>query len=195
MVYAEHFRRVVLPWSWISVTCAEPWCLNPECMTVHEPRVIGYPRGVCVYCGNPAGTKDHLLPEPITGATLRRLVAVVPACRDCNMRINDHPSPSVSERRRVAQLSIERHSTKLLLAPHKTTEDLMELGPLLRSVAVKNNARRAVVKMRLSWPDDPFYDLRAFQKSGIEDPVALGLCDPEAKPLRPEYADVQEESA
>ena len=29
---------------------------------------------------------------------------------------------------------------------------------------------------RLSWPEDPFYDMRAFQHSGIDDPVSLGLC-------------------
>ena len=193
--YATHHDRVILPWSWITTDCGETACLNPECMTVHQPRTIAYPLGVCVYCGNPGGTKDHLLPEPSTGATLRRLVAVVPACGDCNNRIGDHPSANVAERRRVAQLSIERTSKRLLLSPHKTTADLLELGPLLRTVAVKNNKRRALIKLRLSWPDDPFYDLRAFQKSGIDDPAAMGLCDAIATPLRPEYAEMHEESA
>jgi hypothetical protein len=97
-------------------------------------------------------------------------------------------SSNVAIRRKVAQLSIERSHRGLLLSPHKDPRDLLEMGPLLRSVAEKNNRKREWVRLRLAWPDDPFYDLRAFQKSGIEDPESLGLCDAFATPLRPEYA-------
>jgi hypothetical protein len=187
-LYAIDRDRPVLPWSWITTSCDVHYCLDTECMTLHAPKVIAYPMGVCIYCGNPGGTRDHLLPEPITGGALRGLVAVVPACGNCNSRIGDYPSANVAERRRKAQLSIERGSARLLLSPHKTDADLMELGHLLRTVAIKNNRKREVVRLRLSWPDDPFYDLRAFQKSGIEDPESLGLCDALATPLRPEYA-------
>lgn len=179
--------RTVPPWSWVFTECDVPLCLDVECMTILAPKRIKYPMGVCIYCGEPSGTKDHLLPEPSTGAALRGSVPVVPACADCNARINDFPSPNVSLRRKRAQLSIERKSRHLLLSPHKTLSDLREMGPTLRSVAVKNNGKRLSVKARLSWPDDPHYDLRAFQQSGIEDPVALGLCDGISTPLRPEY--------
>lgn len=48
---------------------------------------------------------------------------------------------------------------------------------------------RADLHGNVAWPgDDVFYDVRAWQKSGIPDPVALGLCNLEAHPLRPEYA-------
>ena len=30
----------------------------------------------------------------------------------------------------------------------------------------------------LSWPEDPFFDLRALQKSGIDDPYASGFLLP-----------------
>jgi len=187
-LYALDTQRAVLPWSWITTDCDMPMCLDTECMTIHAPRAIRYPDGVCCYCGSVAGTKDHLLPKPSTGLTLRVLVAVVPACGNCNSRIGDHPSPNVAERRRRAQLSLERSEKRLLTAAHKTPEMLAEMGPQLRSVAIKNNRKREVVKMRLSWPEDPFYDIRAFQLSGIDDPVALNLCDPLATPLRPEMA-------
>lgn len=173
--YALDSGRMVLPWSWITTSCDLPMCLSWECMTVHAPTVIQYPAGVCVYCGDPAGTKDHLLPGSLTGPTLRRLVAVVPACADCNSRINDYPSPSVTERRHRAQASIRRKYAGLLTVPDKTPDDLKLLGPGLRSVAVKNNNLRRAVRLRLEWPDDPYYDLRAFQRSGIDDPYALGL--------------------
>ena len=126
---------------------------------------------------------------------MRHLVAVVPSCKSCNSRIGDFPRPNVAERRRRAQLSLERANKGLLLRPHRTSEDMAGLGYAMRTVAEKNNLRADRVKARLGWPVDPFYDLRAFQKSGIEDPESLGLCDLESKPLRAEYRDYVRESA
>ena len=179
--------RSVAPWSWITTDCEVPQCLVADCMSIHSPIRIGYRRDVCTYCGEGCGGVDHLLPEPWTGKAARHLVAVVPACRNCNSRINDHPSPNVSVRRRVAQLSIERHNKMLLLRPRKTDYELKQLGYAMRTVAVKNNIKAERVRARLAWPSDPFYDLRAFQKAGIDDPESIGLCDEFATPLRPEY--------
>ena len=190
--YATQRDTQILPWSWISTDCELDNCLDVECMTLHTAKAIHYAGGVCVYCGNPAGTKDHLLPRNITGNTWRHLVAVVPACADCNSRIGDRVEPNVAERRKIAQLSIERKYRHLLLRPVKTAADLRELGPALRSVAVKNNAKAEAVRLRLAWPPEPFYDLAAFQRSGIDDPVALGLCNPVSEPLRPQYARSEE---
>lgn len=174
-VYAIHTQRPVLAWSWISLTCDLPLCLDAECMVVHAPTHIDYPAGICVYCGTVADTRDHLIPRNLSGETLRRLVAVVPACRECNSRIADHPAASVTERREVAQARLRRRHERILSVPDKTEADLRELGPGLRSVAIKNNRLRVHVRARLAWPEDPHYDIRAFQKSGIDDPYALGL--------------------
>jgi len=119
----------------------------------------------------------------MTGLALRHIVLTVPACGNCNSRINDFPSPNVSDRRRKAQESILRSGKKLLERPYKSGHELRELGPLLRSVAIKNNAKTDELRARLQWPDDPFFDVRAFQKAGIEDPVSLGMCDEFAKGL------------
>jgi hypothetical protein len=61
------------------------------------------------------------------------------------------------------------------------------LGYAMRSVAHANNEKAERVRARLAWPIDPHYDFRAFQKSGIEDPESLGLCELISTPLRPEY--------
>lgn len=188
--FAKHYDRGVLPWSYVLTGCEVDQCLDPECMVIHTAKRIKYPPDICVYCGEPGYTRDHLLPEPMTGPALRAFVAVVPSCRGCNSAINDMPSWNVGERRRRAQLRLERKDKHLLLSPHKTEADLRELGPLLRSVAEKNNVRRERTKARLAWPLSPHYDLRAFQRSGFEDPESLGLCDAIATPLRPEYRSV-----
>lgn len=169
--------RAVLPWSYITLKCDVDMCLLPGCMELHAPKHLEYPAGVCVYCGMPAYQKDHLLPKPMTGEALRKYVLVVPACGQCNAAIGDLPDAHVGRRRRKAQLSIQRKNKQLLTRPHKDGHELRQLGPHLRSVAIKNNNKAKAVRLRLSWPEDPHYDLKAFQRAGIEDPVALDLCE------------------
>lgn len=185
--FAIERERGVLPWSWVSTNCDVEQCLDVDCMTLRTATKIAYPTNICTYCGEPGWTRDHLLPEPMTGGTLRHLVAVVPACGGCNSRIGDLPSANVAERRQVSQLRIEQKHKRLLLVPQKTDAELLELSHTMRSVAVKNNIKRLRIKAQLGWPIDPNYDLRAFTRSGIEDPESLGLCDRISKPLREEY--------
>jgi len=175
ILYAQWTGRPVQPWSWVTTSCDLALCLDPECMTVHSPTHIDYPAGICVYCGSPAGTRDHLIPRGRTGDTVRRLVAVVPACADCNSRIGAAYAVSVTERREIAHASLRKRFRGILAVPDKTSGDLLELGPALRSVAIKNNNKRAWIRGRLAWPLDPDYDLRAFQRSGIDGPAGLGL--------------------
>ena len=66
--------RDLMPWAWILTTCKTDGCLNAQHMVVHAPTRIQYPAGVCVFCGMPAGTKDHLLPRGKTGEARRVLV-------------------------------------------------------------------------------------------------------------------------
>jgi hypothetical protein len=101
----------------------------------------------------------------------------VPSCGQCNTAINDMPDAHVGRRRQKAQLSIQRKNKQLLDRPHKDESELRLLGPHLRSVAVKNNNRAKAVRLRLAWPEDPYYDLKAFQRAGIDDPVGMDLCE------------------
>ena len=107
--------------AWLRSTCGNR-CINPAHLVAHQPVKIAYPAGVCVYCGFPAGTKDHLVPRAWTGETRRQRVAVVPACADCNSRIGAFGSANVSERRKHAQASIRRRWSSVLNAPVRTVE-------------------------------------------------------------------------
>lgn len=174
-LFALDHTGPILPWSYITTTCDLSDCLDTRCMVLNAPKALAYPAGQCVYCGIPAGQRDHLLPAPYTGLALRHIVLTVPACGDCNNRINDYPSPNIGERREKAHASIRKGARKLIERGIKQPHEMRELGPALRSIAVKNNRRLEAVNLRLSWPDDPYYDLRAFQVAGIDDPVALGM--------------------
>lgn len=162
------------PHAWIRAVCGNA-CLNPQHLIAHQPVHIAYPPGVCVYCGFPAGTKDHLVPRTWTGDTRRSAVAVVPACGECNSRIGTDGSASITERRAIAHAGIRKAKRAVLSAPEWSAEELAELGPSLRQHVEAKQATRRATLARFMWPEDPFYDLRAWQKSGVDDPVALGI--------------------
>ena len=165
------------PHAWVVATCGSQ-CLNPQHLIAHQPRVIAYPAGVCVYCGFPAGTKDHLVPRPWSGDTRRSSVAVVPACGECNAWIGAAGSASIDDRRKIAHDRLRKARSETLAAPEWAEGDLAELGPVLRQhVEAKQRERKATLA-RLAWPEDPFYDMRAWQKSGVDDPVAIGVIAP-----------------
>ena len=178
--FAQADQVRVDPLVWMRSTCGRP-CLNPNHLMTHRPIIIQYPKSVCIYCGFPAGTKDHLIPRTWSGEARRSLVAVVPACAECNSTIGDRGGFSIPERRRRAQDGIRKRNRKLLACPVWTEQELREFGPNLRNYMRLQACKREAVLGRLAWPVDPFYDLRAWQLSGVDDPVEIGAIDPPLK--------------
>ncbi len=168
-------NRTVQPWHWITTRCAEPFCMVVEHMHWEAPRRLKYPHGLCVYCGNRCGTRDHLLPVNMTGKAARRYILTVPACGECNSFIGDRGGSNVDDRRARAHDGIRRKHKRKLATKVWTEAELDELGPTLRSHVEGAVAAKREVLCRLEWPDDPAYDLRALEQSGIHDPYATGL--------------------
>lgn len=56
-----------------------------------------------------------------------------------------------------------------------TPEDLRTYGPTLRKYLKSEMQRKRDVLALFEWPTDPNYDMRALQRSGIDDPVSAGL--------------------
>lgn len=160
--------------SWITPTCLND-CLEPTHLRTHAPLRIAYPYGVCIYCGRPSATKDHLLPRAWSGETQRKFVATVPACGTCNSLLNATLTWSITERRDICHQRIRRHFYRALRTVDFTADELAEFGRVLRADVEDAMARKREVLRMLAWPDDPNYDLRALQHSGIEDPYAIGL--------------------
>lgn len=164
-------RESVLPWVWFASTCGTSQCLRYGHFFGTAPRKIAYPALLCIYCGRPGGTKDHLLPRNITGEYQRRFVATVPACTACNSMLGDFSDYRITARRKDVHDKI-RYKHRNVLTP---VADYRPLEGYLRSYVKTAGAKKAQIEAVLMWPEDPFFDLRAFQKSGIEDPYALGL--------------------
>lgn len=168
--------RNPLPWTWISTVCPTRFCLKVPHLRAESPVRINYPPGVCIYCGMPGTTRDHLIPRAWTGdGGQRNYVATVPACPECNGFIGADCGFSVSERRAKAHKRIERRYRGVMRTADYDRHELAEFGLSLRSHIQRAMQEKATTIGRLAWPEDPNYDLRAFQKSGIDDPAALGV--------------------
>lgn len=161
-------------YSWITTTCGNR-CLNVDHMKVVHPTTLAYPAYVCIYCGRSGYTKDHLFPRHWSGDTKRRFVAVVPACGTCNAVLSDTLTWSITERRAIAHHRLRKHYRKALRTIEYGEDDLNEFGDELRSYVVEQMAKKRSVMEMLEFPEDPGFDLRACQKSGIEDPYEIGL--------------------
>lgn len=176
VIAAQHRLGRALPWIIAEPVCATPMCLTDAHLALHIPRKIHYPAGVCIYCGMPANTRDHLLPRTVTGPALRKFVAVVPSCQSCNSSINDRIGHRITQRREAAHEHIRDAERRYLKLPKQWPPSaLAELGPNLRRRIEAGLLRAEVAQARLAWPEDPGYDLRAFEKSGIIDPIGSDL--------------------
>lgn len=164
-----------LPWVHFVADCGTKLCLTDDHLRFFRAQRIQYPTGVCVYCGMPGFTKDHLLPVTATGEAQRKFVAVVPACGECNYGLGDRCGHRVTERREEAHRLIRKKHAKVLNTPPWSPKALAELGPNLRTHIERSISQREVVLERLAWPWDPEYDRRAFEKSGFDDPIGMEL--------------------
>ena len=134
-----------------------------------------YPATDCVYCGELATTKDHLLPRSYTGEAERLLIPTVPACIECNSTLNDIFMPDVIERREYLKNKYRKKYKNLLKIIWYSDEDLMEFGPQLRTVLMDLMQGHITLMGRLSWPRNPTYDADAWA-GAWEEPLSV---DPE----------------
>lgn len=171
--------KEVPPWAWVVVNCGSEMCLLSDHLEVHFPHRLHYPHHLCIYCGRPGYTKDHILPRNWTGESVRTFTAIVPACGLCNGLISDALAPSVTMRRQICHIRLRRKFSNLMRMPKWTNEQLHGVEGSLRSFILSEVSRREEVKRMLDWPNDPVFDLRAMERSGIEDPFEAGLLESE----------------
>lgn len=169
--------KEVPPWAWVVVTCGSDMCLLSDHLEIHFPQVLRYPHSLCIYCGRPGFTKDHILPRNWTGESVRSFTAVVPACGVCNGAISDTLAPSINMRRSICHTRLRRRFSRLLRMPKWSDAQLHGLEGSLREYILKEVGRREEVKRMLEWPDDPTFDMRALEQSGFEDPYEAGLLE------------------
>lgn len=131
-----------------------------------------YPGLDCVYCGELAGTKDHLLPRNFTGESDRLRVPVVPSCQECNSILSESYMPDVLERREYVQNRLRIKYKKYLRVIQWGESDLAEFGDQLRSVILSQMEQHDRIVRRLAWPEKPTYDYDAWA-GAWEEPLSV----------------------
>ena len=169
---------MVLPWDSVEPTCGTPLCVEPQHLITVKPRRLRYPSDECIYCGQPANTRDHLIPRTMTGEAWRTVVLTVPACKECNNLLGPAPLVTITERRAFVHAKLRKRYRSALATIELGGADLDEYGPTMRAVIRRGMAEKAIVQYRLAWPTEPDYDARYLTESGIPDPYAIGIIAP-----------------
>lgn len=167
--------RVVPQYAWILPKCGNSLCIESTHLEIQTAVRLAYPSGVCIYCGRSGWTKDHMYPRDWTGDARRRFTVTVPACGTCNSLIGDTLTWSITERRAVCKLRMRRKFAKHLRIRDWTAEEIEEFEGRLRDEVIRGLEAKKTIMAMLAFPSDPHYDLRALQKSGIENPYLMGI--------------------
>lgn len=118
---------------------------------------------LCIYCGEPATTKDHVFPLSLAaGLDLTRPnvrdqllphgLCLVKACNACNSLASNHPFTSIREKRRWIQERLRRKYHRKLHRPEWEEHELNELGHGLRAYVVKAEIDAKRIWRRVNWP-------------------------------------------
>ena len=102
----------------------------------------------CVYCGRPAGTRDHVPPlsrvDDYDAMHLKYPVYIkVPACDRCNNLGGSEVEASFMDRAEAIKNKLARRYTRYMSMPEWTEKEINELGRNLRSkVRSANDTRK-----------------------------------------------------
>lgn len=116
----------------------------------------------CVYCGEPAGGRDHVFPiaraaslqleRPGVRRELGTGLQTVPCCQSCNSMVSDRPFTSILSKRRWIQDKLRDRYGGLFDGDRFTEEEKAELGRGLLSVVRRDEVFRARQILRMQWP-------------------------------------------
>jgi hypothetical protein len=132
-------------------------------MSLHIPawqqEVAGLPPATCLYCGQWADTRDHLVPTAVADRQVRHSVPAVPACHECNCLLSDRFLPDVKARRLFIAQRLAARYQKLLRIPEWAPADLAELGPKLRRHIQSDLAKKRHTLLRIAWAEGEATDV------------------------------------
>ena len=111
------------------------------------------PSHVCAYCGQPADTNDHTVPQWLVNGNAklarRYLFVVVRSCFHCNVLAGRKVDKTFLGRRRRIAEALRRKAHRLLQTAYYDREEVATFGPGLRPMIVEAMAKAEVVRRRL----------------------------------------------
>jgi hypothetical protein len=118
----------------------------------------------CFYCGDPADTVDHVVPQSLIDSARnsgdeallelvqeRRRRMTVPACRECNGLAGAKYHQTLDERTRFIQGRLARKHAKVLSMPDWTDSEFTDMADLLRNLIIARLIERDHVRRRLRY--------------------------------------------
>ncbi len=111
----------------------------------------------CVYCGEPANSRDHFIPRAFKKRIedlgwAKKGNVIVPACIECNSTAGANVFRTLTEKRRFIHDQYRTKYRKLLEAPWWTVDEISELGTSLRSHVQRSQYAKDLMRDRLRWP-------------------------------------------
>jgi hypothetical protein len=98
-------------------------------------------RCMCVYCGEPATDKEHVIPRFWGGDRY-----TVPSCRECNQMAGPKLFGSLNERRAFIEGQVKRKYKRLVNSPEWDRDEIKSLDYTLRvAVQASEDARKVVI--------------------------------------------------
>ena len=117
----------------------------------------------CYYCGMPADTTDHAIPQVILRTIdriadpdiYRRMVLrrrlTVPCCSQCNSLIGAKYQKSLEERKKYLKARLRRKYKKLLNMPKWTETEINEMGGRMQEYIRESQLLKDDIRKRLRW--------------------------------------------
>ena len=121
-------------------------------------RLFGQPH-VCAYCGEPADTIDHAVPQWLAQGNLaiakRYTLVAVHCCKNCNVLAGKEVDKTFTARRARIAKKLKRKSKAVLQTALHTEKEIAELGRGLREMIEDTNAKASLIRWRLRVLTDP----------------------------------------
>jgi hypothetical protein len=117
----------------------------------------------CHYCGLPAQTVDHVIPQSLIEqyklsdpAQMNELlghnrVLTVPACSECNKLASDSYQDTLAERTKVVKSKLRKRYKNLLRMPEWTDQEIADMGRSMQDYIRAGIVERRLIQQRLDW--------------------------------------------
>jgi hypothetical protein len=133
-----------------------------RCVWVKDRSIWGT-KNICYYCGQPADSIDHVIPQyllrqlvalgdaEITKDILRQRALKDWACRECNCLAGSSMQDSLVERKQFIKEKLRKKYRKIVGLPRWDDDELNEMGYVLRSY-IENTAKlKEFILQRIAW--------------------------------------------
>lgn len=115
-------------------------------LTYRESIAICEDRRICVYCGEPADEREHVVPRCANFPTW-----IVPACGECNRAAGGMIFDGIVAKKRHIQKALARRYAKVLRTPEWDASELDEMGVTMRRAIADHLAAKRIVQGRVRW--------------------------------------------